>query len=864
MTHFKTRESDGSIMSVPVVDFEQMLNNFPVVTMRLSYENKMWKTWYVSKAIEKYGFRCEAFMDGSIGWMDILHPDDRVVILKQAHDYVSMRLDDFRLQYRISTPKGKSVWITEYSHVNRDAEGNVLCVDSILLNTTEAKIHQSSLADHIKQQVVLNDILLSLHDSNLENALQIILDRTGAYLDTSRALLFKDSADHKTCKVLYEWLNKGITSIKDKDYLITYSTGMPEIYVALQETGMLIINAGEIPENCKKEFEYEGLVSSAIFAVYLQGEHYGFVCFDDCVVERKWDEDTVNFLKNISNLISTVLLRMHTEDQLTRSQKVCETVLDNVESYIFVAQVETGLIIFANRAFRKMFDNECIGKHSSEYLPLTIHENEGNDTGNEQYGAEIYLKKTGRWLAVSREFAPWLDGQTVHLVSCYDITAKKQYEENIKRLAYLDHLTGLPNRYSCDADLKRSLESAQRLGQPGYIFFIDMDDFKVVNDCYGHDYGDGVLISFAHYLQELVAGDNHVFRFGGDEFVVVINPGNGTKVEHYLTSLLEQAKSPWKSMDREFYCSLSIGVVEYGSAVEYDSEEETPQSILKKADIAMYHAKKLGKNNYVYYAEELADATLARSTMEALLRSAMKNDFEGFEVHYQPYSDMATRKVIGAEALVRMRDGNNNLLLPKEFIVLAEYLGFIVPIGEHILREAARQCKIINDSGHPDFTITVNLSAIQFKQKDIIPRLEGILRDSGINVSNVIVGINEGVAINELERMLLLSSVLRKRGIKVALDDFGSGSSSFINMRNLTVDIIKVSSEYVDTYEDEFTGYFLKLVTELSHFSGKTVCVNGVETQEQYDFCKAIGIDTVQGFLLHRPGPLEALIEIIG
>ena len=841
-------------MSVHNIDFEQMIDNFPAVTMRLSYENKAWKAWYVSKSIEKYGFRREGFMDGSISWLDIIHPDDRVVAYQQAHEYTSRQLDDFRLHYRISTPKGQSVSVTDYSHINRDPDGNIICVDSMLLNTTETKINMSGIAAHAKQQIVLNDILLSLHDADIGNALQIILDRAGAYLDTSRALLFQNSPDHATCMIVHEWLNKGITSMGAIGHSITYESAMPEIYAALQKKGQLIINAGEIPENCKEEFEREGIVASAIFAVYLHGEHYGFVCFDDCVIERRLDEDTVAFLKNIANLISTLLMRMETEKQLKLSQKVCETVLDNVESYIFAARLETDDIIFANRAFRTTFGNGCIGRHSSDYIPAATYEYSENGHPEQ----EVYLQQTGQWLAVSREPAPWLDGQTVQLVTCHDITAKKQYEEDIKRLAYLDHLTGLPNRYRCDIDLRRSLENAHRLGQPGYALFIDLDDFKIVNDCYGHEYGDGVLISFAEYLRELFADNCHVFRFGGDEFVVVINPGNKNRVEQYLKALLERTKSPWKSLDKEFYCSLSIGVMEYGL------ETETRQSILKKADIAMYHAKKQGKNNYVYYAEELARAAQTRSTMEALLRSAMQDNFAGFEIYYQPYSNIAGRRIAGAEALVRMRDADNNLLLPKDFIVLAEYLGFIVPLGEHILREAAKQCKIINDSGHPDFTITVNLSATQFKQKDIIPRLESILRESGVEFSNVIVGINEGVAIKELERMLLLSGVLRARGIRVALDNFGSGSSSFINMRNLPVDIIKVSSEYIDTYKDEFTGYFLKLVTDLSHFSGKTVCVNGVETQEQYEFCKDVGIDMAQGFLLHRPGSFKTLTEIVG
>ncbi len=426
------------------VNFEQMIENEPFVTMRISFENGVWQTWYISKSVERYGFTREEFINGTTTWNDMLHPDDRVMASKLARDYLDRRLDDFKLHYRILTKAGESINITEISHINRNADGTIYCIDSVLLNLTDAQSKPDLATNHIRQQEVLNDILLSLHDSDHEMSLQIILNRAGTYLNTSRALLFKDSEDHKTCKVIYEWLNKGIISIKDLDYAVTYSTEMPEIYVALQKTGILLVNADEIPENCREEFEKEGLVSSAIFAVYLHGQHYGFVCFDDCVIKRKWDEDAANFLKNIANLISTVLYRMHVEKQL------------------------------------------------------------------------------------------------------------KSNEERIRQLAYTDHLTGLPNRFRCDRDLATSIAMLQEYGGAGYVLFSDLDDFKIVNDCYGHDFGDGVLKSFAEYVSTLFTGKNRVYRFGGDEFVVIIGEGDETLVKNYLDRLIARAKNPGQLWARSF------------------------------------------------------------------------------------------------------------------------------------------------------------------------------------------------------------------------------------------------------------------------------------------------------------------------
>lgn len=844
-----------------MVDHEQILDNLPVVCMRLTYEDRLWKTWFVTRNVERYGYSRQDFLDGKVTWIDMVHPDDRLTVHSLAHEYMTRNLDDFKLHYRILSKNGDSTWITEHSHVNRDRNGALWCVDSMLQSTTEAVPGKDALRDNERQQVVLNDILMALHDGDVSDPLAVILERAGAYLNCSRARLFKDEPERNLCLLMHEWRNRGITALNDSGH--PSKTRLPEVHAALQKTGMCLISAGAVPEGCKRAFTEQGLMASASYAVHLHGEPFGFVSFDDCVIERTWDDDTAVFLKNISNILSTVLMRMHSEEELMVSRRTCETVLDNVDSYIFAEHPVTGEIVFANRAFRRVFGSQCIGMESGRYLALTpvgSPEDSGSthaEADEDMLRYEAYLGLTGQWLSVTKELVSWVDGRTVFLVNCHDITESKHYEERIKFLAFSDHLTRLPNRSRCEHDLAGSIEKARRAAGKGYVLFLDLDDFKVVNDSFGHDYGDGVLISFASFLRELFTGDTHVYRFGGDEFVIIINHSYGHKVNHYLHSLLERAKKPWRSMDKEFYCSVSIGVV------EFPAEDDTVKSIQKKADIAMYQSKQAGKNSFTFYTEGLESDTIQRSAMEALLRESMRNNFQGFELHYQPYRDVRTGAILGAEALVRMRSPEGGLLLPEEFIPLAEYLGFIVPLGEQVLKEAAMQCKAINDAGRPDFSMTVNLSAKQFKQMDLVSRLEHVLDSTGVVLGNMIVGINEGMAIGELTRMLELCPVFRERGIRVALDDFGSGSSSFINMRNLPVDMIKVSSRYIDTIDDEFTGYFIRLVKDLSHLSGKLVCVNGVETEAQYAFCRDMGVDMVQGFLFHRPGSVDALTALL-
>lgn len=416
-----------------LAELPEIIEHIPAVVFRLSHKEDQWRTWFVTDNISMYGYSAEDFMSDRVRWFDLVHPDDKVLLSKTVSDYEAHNINSFRLYYRLVTKSGDSIPVTEYNTINRGKDGSIICYDTVIVSSAQNEQNLRLIDDHYRQQLVMNDILLSLQDSDLSHALQIILDRTGAYLDTSRALLFKDSPDHTTCKIIYEWCNKDIASVKALDYSITYETGMPEIYVALQTTGNLIINYGEIPENCKEEFDAEGLVASAIFAVYLGGDHFGFVCFDDCVVERVWDEDTVRFLKNISNLISNVVARQAAADQLARNQKAYETVLNHVDSFIFVTHPETMEIVFANESFKKTFGEDSTGRKADAYLPLSSLPGQAskNGAGHTAY-PELYCARSDQWLAVSSESMTWVDGNPVLLFNCYDVTAKKLFADTLE------------------------------------------------------------------------------------------------------------------------------------------------------------------------------------------------------------------------------------------------------------------------------------------------------------------------------------------------------------------------------------------------------------------------------------------------
>lgn len=732
-----------------MTEYKDMLEHMPAVVFRLTHKDNQWKTVYVTENISMFGYTREDFVSGNYTWFSLVHPDDRVLLSKTISDYEEHGIDEFKLSFRLLTKNGDAIPVNEYNTINRDDDNEISSYDTVIVKEGSFSFaNDKVINNHYKQQIVLNDILMSIQDSDLDHAVQIILDRTGEYLDTSRALLFKDNEDHTTCKVVYEWDNKGITSVMDLDYVITYETGMPEIYVALQTTGNLLVNFGEIPENCKEEFEAEGLISSAIFAVYLKGEHYGFVCFDDCVVERKWDEDTVRFLKNISNLLSTAIARQHANEELRASR------------------------------------------------------------------------------------------------------------ETIEKMAYTDALTQLANRHSSDIQIQKAIDAAKVAKKSGYVIFIDLDDFKVINDCYGHDYGDEVLISFANWLKMTFASPHQVFRIGGDEFIVILDYNTEIDIEEAVQVLHERAKSAWKAKDKEFYCTLSVGIV------RFPNEDADSKMVVKQADIAMYEAKRKGKNQYVIYEDNLDTSSLERSQKEILIREAMDNNFEGFEIFYQPILNKKIARIEGVEALLRIKK-DGQIIEPSEFLPLAEYLGLMIPIGNHVITTAFSLGKQINDNIDDEFKMCINLANKQLQQKDVITQLEGIIKKTGINRNNIMISVSESIVMEDEERAKQVCRELEKLGITVVLDDFGGGTASVLQLSTLPVSQVTTSPKLISDINDAFTKEFITLITKLCHSVDKELCINGIETEEQYNYCMSEDCDKLQGYYLYKVLNQESLMEML-
>ena len=471
---------------------------------------------------------------------------------------------------------------------------------------------------------------------------------------------------------------------------------------------------------------------------------------------------------------------------------------------------------------------------------------------------EICHEKKDRWYDMYHVLIRWIDMSQVHLYALYDVTDKKVYQKKIEQQAYTDFLTGLYNRMCCERDLARYIDLARQNSQKGALLYLDLDDFKHINDGLGHQYGDVLLQSISQGFVQIEGIEDTCYRMGGDEFVIIVPPKSYHLLDRIVSDIRMMFSRPWMLKDAEYYCTMSMGVC------VYPKDGDNVADLIKKADIAMYEAKTTGKNRVARFSDKLSSVSSRRLDMEKNMRDATVNACSEFAVFFQPIMDVQKEgsSCVGAEALVRWNSAALGFISPADFIPLAEYLGLITPIGTYVLREACYACRRWNKNGHPEYKVNVNLSVVQLLQNDIVDVIKRALTDSGLAPENLTLEVTESLAINDMERMQKILNAIRALGVRIALDDFGTGYSSLKHIREIPLDVIKVDQIFVkDLTKDEYSQSFIKMVAELAAAIDVNVCVEGIETREQFEVLEGMKVQMVQGYFFDKPMPQEAFEE---
>ena len=451
-------------------------------------------------------------------------------------------------------------------------------------------------------------------------------------------------------------------------------------------------------------------------------------------------------------------------------------------------------------------------------------------------------------------------GLALHLVGAvHDVTRRKDAEDQIRRLAYFDALTGLPNRLMFNEQLFKVIANADRRREQVAVLFIDLDHFKRVNDTLGHGAGDELLklvsTRLAHSLRPLDAvsragaepGAHSIARFGGDEFIVMLgelhSPLEAAQVAARLVTSLAQ---PVLIHGSELFVSASIGVA------MYPVDGHNIDSLLKNADTAMYRAKEAGRGGVQFYDASMNERSLERLAMEALLRRALERD--EFVLHYQPRLSMASGRIVGAEALIRWKHPQRGLVSPGEFIGVAEEASLIIPIGNWVIGEVCRRSAIWRKAGFNPGRVAVNLSATHLRERGLPEMVAAMLEAHALPVGSLEIEVTESILMADPELSVETARRLNASGVVLSIDDFGTGYSSLSYLKRLPIAALKIDQSFVrDLATDPDDAAIITAIIAMAHTLNLEVVAEGVETQAQHDFLKAHGCDEFQGYFASRP-----------
>lgn len=486
-----------------------------------------------------------------------------------------------------------------------------------------------------------------------------------------------------------------------------------------------------------------------------------------------------------------------------------------------------------------------MSKYNCESAKRDTHETDRNE-------------KTSFWVQIMSR--PLLgDNGEIHTInlSINDVTEFKQARDKLKHLATYDQLTLLPNRYQMETELKLRINAAKRFNEKLAILFIDLDNFKIINDTMGHEYGDILLKIVANRLSSHLRDYDTVARFGGDEFVLLMPQiHDNVEVVAIAEKIISEFSNAFYLKERESFITTSIGIS------VFPDDGTTVGELLKNADAAMYRAKDAGRNRYCFFTQTMNDELRRHQLIISELRLSLAH--QEFSLYYQPLLDSQSGSIKYCEALIRWFPGSGELMSPAEFIPIAEKSELISKIGEWVINEACRQRAEWKNKGLLDFRIDINLSGKQFIHNDIFSILKRALVKHHLAPSEIGIELTENVLIHAGENNLLNLRKLHEAGMQISIDDFGTGYSSLSYLRHFPVHNLKIDREFISgSSHNETDRSIMEAIVVIGHRLGLKVIAEGIETEEQHRLAQRIGCDLEQGFFFHKPMEADKLYTIL-
>lgn len=552
--------------------------------------------------------------------------------------------------------------------------------------------------------------------------------------------------------------------------------------------------------------------------------------------------------------LSRLLQARHTKMTLDHNEAFASSIINYAVEGIITININ-GIIGYINPSAEQIFgyaSDEVVGNNISMLIPELRYDDcttlDINSKFTEKNLEILGRKKNNSNLPIEVTISKfYVEDKFFFTIILRDITERRRYEETIRYQAFYDSLTGLPNRLLLKDRIDLEISHSKYTKQSFAIMYLDLDRFKIINDTLGHDIGDKLLKDIAARLKKCVNETDTVARIGGDEFVILLPDIIHEKnIGNIANEILETVRDPILIDSHELYISVSIGVT------IYPDDGKDVETLLTNADVAMYRAKERGKNNFQLYTPALNEKAFERLAMENSLRRAL--EYKEFVVYYQPKVNTETEQIIGMEALIRWQHPSWGLVPPLKFIPLAEETGLIVPIGEWVLRTACTQNKALQDSGLPPLTVAVNLSALQFQLQDLTTMVSTVLEETRLDPHYLELEITESIAMHNVEHTIKIINELKAMGIKFAIDDFGTGYSSLSQLNSFSVNKLKIDKSFVSKIDGvKEHSIIASTVLALAKSMELGVVAEGVENQEQVNFCKLNKCDEMQGYFFGKP-----------
>ena len=561
-----------------------------------------------------------------------------------------------------------------------------------------------------------------------------------------------------------------------------------------------------------------------------------------------------------------VALQGQSQEEAQRKQALLEATLHNIGQGICLFDQDLNLMVWNERYIELLNLPRDLVKEGTPLSDILRFNGERGEYGDVSIQALISDR-----VAIARRREPYRmertrpNGRVIQVdhnpmpgggyVATYtDITERKQTEARMRHLAVHDVLTSLPNRTLFLDRLRQALLSARRFQRGVTVLFVDLDRFKDINDHFGHDVGDLMIQEMGQRLSRIIRDSDTAARLGGDEFAIIQTDVQNIEDTIVLAQrIIDELCQPFDCRGIRLHSTASVGIT------LFPEDGENPEQLVKNADMAMYAAKAEGRNNYRFFLPSMHERVKERKTIEEDLRNALEHD--QLELYYQPKIDCRTERVVGAEALVRWHHPDRGLIMPGEFISVAEECGLINRLGAWVLEKACKQTQIWRDTTLPGLRIAVNLSPAQFQDAELVSSVTRIVKDTAMPEGTLELEITESILMNNPEKAVSTLKELKALGVMIAIDDFGTGYSSLNYLKRFPVSSIKIDQSFVnDIHVDMDDKAIVDAVIGLGHSLNLEVVAEGVEEVEQLNYLREKGCDFIQGYLYSKPLPADTFV----